>query len=50
MNAGWIEENAEFQFYLDGVTESVGRVLEKIDCERKKVAETLGIRVIRVKE
>lgn len=50
MNAGWIEDDAEFQFYLEGVTESVGRVLEKVDCERVKVAESLGIRAISAKE
>lgn len=50
LNAGWIEDDAEFQFYLEGVTESVGRVLEKIDIERVKVAESLGIRAISAKE
>lgn len=50
LNAGWIEDDAEFQFYLEGVTESVGRVLEKIDSERVKVAEALGIRAISAKE
>lgn len=50
MNAGWIEDDVEFRFYLDGVTESVGRVLEKVDCERIKIAETLGTRVISAKE
>jgi opine dehydrogenase len=50
MNAGWIEDNAEFEFYMEGVTESVGRVLEKIDKERVNVAEALGIRAISAKE
>lgn len=50
LNAGWIEDDAEFQFYLEGVTESVGRVLESIDDERVKVAEALGIRAISARE
>lgn len=50
LNAGWIEDDAEFQFYLEGVTESVARVLEKVDCERIKVAEALGIRAISARE
>lgn len=45
MNAGWIESTlGDFQFYLDGVTPSVGRVLEVIDRERVTVASALGIR------
>lgn len=50
LNAGWIEDDAEFQFYLEGVTESVARVLEKVDEERVKVAEALGIRAISARE
>lgn len=50
LNAGWIEDDAEFQFYLEGVTESVGRVLEKVDQERVNVAEALGIRALSAKE
>ncbi|OGU63405.1 MAG: NADP transhydrogenase subunit alpha [Stygiobacter sp. RIFOXYC12_FULL_38_8] len=50
LNSGWIEDDAEFQFYLEGVTESVGRVLEKVDLERIKVAESLGIRAMSAKE
>ncbi len=50
LNAGWIEDDAEFQFYLEGVTGSVGRVLEEVDYERVKVAEALGIRAISARE
>ncbi len=50
LNSGWIEDDAEFQFYLEGVTESVGRVLEKVDAERIRVAEALGIRAMSAKE
>lgn len=50
LNAGWIEDDAEFQFYLEGVTESVARVLEKVDQERVNVAESLGIRAMSARE
>ncbi len=50
LNAGWIEDDAEFQFYHEGATESVVKVLEAIDSERVSVAEALGIRVLTAKE
>ncbi len=45
MNAGWIEStHGDFQFYIDGVTPSVARMLEVLDRERVTVASSLGIR------
>ena len=45
LNAGRIENTGgEFQFYIDGVTTSVARVLEVLDRERVTVAASLGIR------
>jgi opine dehydrogenase len=45
LNAGRIESTrGDFQFYIDGVTPSVARVLEVIDRERVTVAAALGIR------
>jgi opine dehydrogenase len=45
LNAGRIEcTGGEFQFYIDGVTPSVARVLEVLDRERVTVASALGIR------
>lgn len=45
LNAGWIEStHGDYQFYIDGVTPSVGRVLEALDRERVTVAASLGIR------
>jgi opine dehydrogenase len=45
LNAGRIESTlGEFQFYIDGVTSSVGRLLEVLDRERVTVAAALGIR------
>lgn len=45
LNAGWIEAtHGDYQFYIDGVTPSVSRVLEVLDRERVTVASSLGIR------
>ncbi len=45
LNAGRIENTGgNFQFYIEGVTPSVARVLEVLDRERVTVAAALGIR------
>lgn len=45
LNTGWIEHtHGDYQFYIDGVTPSVARVLEVLDRERVTVASSLGIR------
>lgn len=45
LNAGRIEStNGDYQFYIDGVTPSVARVLEVLDRERVTVASSIGIR------
>jgi opine dehydrogenase len=45
LNAGRIEStHGDFEFYIDGVTPSVARVLEVLDRERVTVAAALGIR------
>jgi opine dehydrogenase len=45
LNTGRIEStHGDYQFYIDGVTPSVARVLEALDRERVTVASSLGIR------
>lgn len=45
LNAGRIESTrGAFQFYIDGATPSVARILEALDRERVTVASSLGIR------
>jgi opine dehydrogenase len=45
LNAGWIEAtHGDYQFYIDGVTPSVARMLEVLDRERVTVASSLGLR------
>lgn len=44
LNSGRVESTfGKFEFYLEGITMSVSKVLEKIDEERCNVARTLGI-------
>lgn len=45
LNAGRIEStHGDYEFYIEGVTPSVARVLEALDRERVTVASSLGIR------
>lgn len=45
LNAGWIEStHGDYQFYIEGATPSVARILEALDRERVTVASSLGIR------
>lgn len=45
LNCGWIEAtHGDYQFYIDGVTPSVARVLEVLDRERVTVASSLALR------
>jgi opine dehydrogenase len=45
LNAGWIEHTeGEFQFYIEGVTPAIARVLERLDRERVTVAMAMGVR------
>jgi opine dehydrogenase len=50
LNAGWIEHDSDFQFYHEGATPSVTKVLEKIDQERINVAEAIGISAISARQ
>jgi opine dehydrogenase len=50
-NAGWIEAtNGDFQFYLDGVTPTVARLMEVLDRERTTVASAVGVRAVSAME
>ena len=45
LNTGWIETtHGDYQFYIDGVSPSVARMLEVLDRERVTVASSLGLR------
>jgi opine dehydrogenase len=51
LNAGRIESTSgDFQFYVEGVTPGVAKVLERVDAERVAVAAALGIRAMTARE
>ena len=51
MNAGWIEATGgDFEYYLQGITPSVAKLLERIDAERLAVASALGVRSMSARE
>lgn len=50
LNAGWVEDPADFEFYHQGATPSVTRVLEALDAERVGVAAALGFHATTARE
>jgi opine dehydrogenase len=47
LNAGLIERTGGgFLFYEEGVTESVGRLIEAVDAERLAIADALGVTIL----
>lgn len=45
LNAGWIEStHGDYQFYIDGASPSVAKVLETLDRERVTVGSSLGLK------
>ncbi len=50
-NLGRIESlGRDFQFYVDGVTPSVAKLMEAVDRERVRIGRMLGIEIITAKE
>jgi len=50
LNAGRIESRASFEYYSEGITPSIARVIETIDAERLAVAKSLDVCVPSTKE
>lgn len=50
LNAGWVEDPADFEFYYQGTTDSVAIVLEALDAERVAVAAALGFQALTARE
>ncbi len=47
MNVGWIESDKhEFKYYYDGITPTIGRILEDMDKERISVARELNVNTL----
>ncbi|MFO7649957.1 MAG: NAD/NADP octopine/nopaline dehydrogenase family protein [bacterium] len=51
LNAGWIEATqGDFDYYSQGITPSVARLLEQVDRERIAVARSLGVATVSARE
>lgn len=51
LNTGWLEETkGGFKFYYDGVSRTIGRMIEALDAEKMEICKALGIKVKDVKE
>jgi len=51
LNAGWIEATqGDFEYYIQGITPSVAKLLEQVDRERIAVARSLGIATVSARE
>ena len=46
LNSGHIERGIPFQYYIDGITPSIGKFLEKMDMERMKIGRMLQIQTL----
>lgn len=44
MNAGWIEHtDGNFKFYVEGITASVGRIVDRVDAERLEIGAAYAV-------
>ena len=51
LNAGWTESGSNiYKYYYDGITPTIGSLIEKIDLERVAVSEALGHKVESTRE
>ncbi|MFH0920998.1 MAG: NAD/NADP octopine/nopaline dehydrogenase family protein [Fibrobacterota bacterium] len=51
LSAGWIENTeGDFDYYLDGITPAVAKILEQMDKERIAVASSLGVHTVSARE
>jgi opine dehydrogenase len=50
LNSGHIERGETFEYYLEGITPSIGQILEQLDNERMRVATALGIKAISARQ
>lgn len=51
LNAGWTESQSNtYKYYYDGITPTIGGLIEKIDMERVEVSDAMGYRVESARE
>ena len=50
LNSGHIERGAPFEYYIEGITPSIGAFLEKMDNERMEIGKALQINTLSAKD
>lgn len=50
LNSGHIERGAPFEYYTEGITPAIGRVLEKMDAERMEIGRRLKVDTLSAKD
>lgn len=50
LNSGLIERGAPFEYYTEGITPTIGKVLEKMDAERMKIGYKLKVNTLSAKD
>lgn len=50
LNAGRIECRSSFEYYFEGITPSVARIVERLDAERLAIGEALGVKLTPLKD
>lgn len=50
LNCGHIERGAPFEYYIEGITPSISKFLEKMDAERMKIGFLLNVDIVSAKD
>lgn len=51
LNTGWTESKEhDYKYYIEGISPSIAKLLEKLDAERIEVSKSLGVEVESVKD
>jgi opine dehydrogenase len=50
LNSGIIERGAPFEYYTEGITPTIGKILEKMDAERMKIGRRLKVDTLSAKD
>ena len=50
LNMGRIECQDDFKYYIEGITPSIAKILEKLDSERVRIAKMLDVKTLTTKE
>ncbi len=50
LNSGHIERGAPFEYYTEGITPTIGKILEKMDNERMQIGKKLKVNTLSAKD